>query len=120
MSSLKRLIIYARSFRKDLVLATTYSVVNKLFDILPEVLIGVAVDIVVNQKHSFLAKLGLVDPLEQLFVLAGLTLAAFAFESVFQFLFQVKWRNLAQSLQHSMRMDAYAHVQKLDTAYFED
>lgn len=120
MSSLKRLISYAQAFRKDMVLATAYSVINKVFDILPEVLIGVAVDIVVNKKHSFLARLGVIDLLNQLLVLGGLTLAAFSLESIFQYLYQVKWRNLAQALQHSMRLDAYSHVQRLDTAYFED
>ncbi len=30
------------------------------------------------------------------------------------------WRNLAQDLQHELRTSAYAHVQNLDLAYFED
>ena len=32
----------------------------------------------------------------------------------------MKWRNLAQELQHDLRMEAYAHVQDLEMAYFED
>lgn len=120
MTSLKRLVTYAAPFRKDMVLATTYSVFNKVFDILPEVLIGVAVDVVVNQKTSFLARLGIENVLLQLISLGALTLLVFCCESILQFLFQVKWRNLAQAPQHSMRMDAYAHVQKLDISYFED
>lgn len=120
MTSLKRLITYAKPYRRDMVLATTYSVLNKAFDILPEVLIGVAVDVVVNQKASFLARLGIADVLTQLVVLGAITLLVFGCESVLQFLFQVEWRNLAQRLQHSMRIDAYAHVQKLDLSYFEE
>lgn len=120
MSSLNRLIAYASAFRKEMLLATIYSVLNKLFDILPEVLIGVAVDIVVNQKQSFLAHMGIVDGLWQLYTLGAITLAVFSCESILQYLYQVEWRNLAQALQHSMRLDAYGHVQKLDTAYFED
>jgi ATP-binding cassette subfamily B protein len=42
MNSLKRLLSYASAFRADIVIATTYSVLNKVFDIIPEVLIGVA------------------------------------------------------------------------------
>lgn len=119
MSSLKRLLSYAKNFRADIILAATYSVLNKIFDILPEVLIGVAVDIVVNRKESFLARLGIVDVLQQLIALGLFTLLVFCFESVLQYLFQIKWRNLAQTLQHHMRLDCYNHVQKLDAVYFE-
>ncbi|MBT3189587.1 MAG: ABC transporter ATP-binding protein, partial [Anaerolineae bacterium] len=36
------------------------------------------------------------------------------------YLFQVAWRNLAQSIQHDLRVDTYDHVQNLKLAYFED
>ena len=55
---LRRLFGYARQYRRDVVLATVYSVLNKFFDVLPEVLIGIAVDVVVNRKDSFLARAG--------------------------------------------------------------
>ncbi len=120
MASLKRLLNYASAYRADMVIAALYSVLNKVFDIVPEVLIGVAVDIVVNRKQSFLARMGIEDVLTQLVFLGIITLLVFCCESVLQYLFQVKWRNLAQALQHSMRLDCYNHVQKLDLAYFED
>jgi ATP-binding cassette subfamily B protein len=41
------------------------------------------------------------------------------FESLFEYLYELRWRNLAQNLQHDMRMEAYQHVQKLELAYFE-
>ncbi len=41
-------------------------------------------------------------------------------ESVFEYAYQVLWRNLAQTIQHEARLDAYAHVQGLEMAYFED
>lgn len=120
MTSLKRLITYSASFQRDIWLATTYSVLNKIFDILPEVLIGVAVDIVVKREVSFIARLGIKDVFSQLVLLGATTLLVFACESVLQYAFQVKWRNLAQALQHVMRLDAYDHVQRLDMAYFDD
>ena len=52
-------------------LGTVYSVLNKFFDVLPELLIGVAVDVVVNQKASFLARMGLVEPMHQLYALVA-------------------------------------------------
>jgi len=116
---LNRLFSYARQYRRQVAVATLYSVLNKLFDVLPEILIGVAVDVVVNQKASFVARLGVVEPKQQLVLLAILTVAIWVFESLFEYLYNLKWRNLAQNLQHEMRMEAYAHVQQLELAYFE-
>lgn len=119
MHPLKRLFSYTRSYRRDVVIASIYSVLNKFFDILPEILIGIAVDVVVNQKASFLAKAGIADPKDQLMLLALITVVIWVMESLFEYLYELKWRNLAQNLQHDMRMETYQHVQKLELAYFE-
>lgn len=119
MHPLHRLFSYAKHYRTDVVVASVYSFLNKLFDVLPEILIGVAVDVVVNQKASFLARLGVVDPKDQLVLLALITVVIWVGESLFEYLYSLKWRNLAQNLQHDMRMDAYRHVQELELAYFE-
>jgi ATP-binding cassette, subfamily B, bacterial len=116
---LRRLMGYARGYRRDMLLATAYSVLNKFFDVLPELLIGIAVDVVVNQKASFVARLGLVDPKQQLILLTVLTIVIWLGESFFEYLYSLKWRGLAQSLQHELRMEAYTHVQRLEMAYFE-
>jgi ATP-binding cassette subfamily B protein len=119
MHPLSRLFSHARKYRRDVRIASLYSVLNKFFDVLPEVLIGVAVDVVVNQKASFLARVGIVDPKDQLVLLALITVVVWVGESLFQYLYDVRWRDLAQNLQHDLRMEAYRHVQKLDMAYFE-
>lgn len=119
MHPLSRLFSHARNYRRDVRIASLYSVLNKFFDVLPEVLIGVAVDVVVNQKASFLARVGIVDPKDQLVLLALITVVVWVGESLFQYLYDVRWRDLAQNLQHDLRMEAYRHVQKLDMAYFE-
>jgi len=116
---LRRLFHHARAYRRDVLLASTYSIANKVFDVLPEVLIGVAVDVVVNRKASFLARVGFSDPVEQLFLLAAITALIWVFESLFEYLYIVRWRNLAQNLQHDLRMQAYEHVQKLELSWFE-
>jgi ATP-binding cassette, subfamily B, bacterial len=119
-AALVRLLRYARRFRARIVLATAYSILNKLFDVMPEILIGIAIDVVVRRQDSFLATLGIEQPQWQLALLGGLTLAIWVLESVFEYLYMIAWRNLSQDLQHALRLDAYAHVQKLDLAYFED
>ena len=52
-------------------------------------------------------------------VLAGITVFVWVFESTFEYLYAVRWRNLAQNLQHDLRMESYAHVQKLELSWFE-
>lgn len=122
---LKRLLRYANNYRRDFQLATLYSVLNKFFDVLPEVLIGVAVDIVVNGEKSFLAReilgqFGITQTWHQLILLGALNAIIWMGESWFEYLLCLRWRKLAQNLQHDLRLDAYDHVQKLDMAYFEN
>ena len=117
---LGRLLRYARGHRGGLWLAVFYSILNKLFDLAPPILIGAAVDIVVSRQDSIIARFGWPDPESQLWVLAGLTLVIWVLESVFEYAYSLAWRRLAQRIQHELRIDAYAHVQSLEMAYFED
>ena len=93
---------------------------NKLFDLAPPVLIGAAVDVVVEQEDSFLAGFGIESVDTQILWLALATLLIWGLESVFEYAFALAWRNLAQALQHELRRDAYEHVQRLELSYFED
>ncbi len=115
-----RLMAYAKGHRVTVFLASMCSVINKLFDIAPEILIGIAIDVVVSQEDSFLSNFGFVDPKSQLIALAVLTFIIWLGESIFQFLYAILWRNLAQALQHQMRTDTYNHMQHQDMAFFED
>lgn len=117
---LKRLTAYSRRYRQRVALATICSVLNKLFDLAPPVLIGMAVDVVVSQEDSFMAGLGFATVQSQLVALGLITLLIWALESLFEYLFSVLWRNLAQDIQHDLRLDTYDHVQSLDMAYFEE
>ena len=119
MHPLKRLFQHAGAYRAQVAWASLFSVLNKLFDVLPEVLIGIAVDVVVSKKESFLSRFGLIDPHEQLMALAVITVFVWVFESTFEYMYAVRWRNLAQNLQHDLRMGSYAHVQKLELSWFE-
>ncbi len=118
-AALTRLLRYARGYRRQIITATTCSIINKLFDIAPEILIGVAIDVVVNQEQSFVAGLGFETAREQITILAILTFFIWAGESVFEYLYQILWRNLAQRLQSDLRQDAYEHAQCLDMSFFE-
>lgn len=118
-SPLRQLLAFARPYRRDITWATVYSVLNKLFDVLPELLIGVAVDVVVNRKDSFLARQGLIEPTAQLYALVALTIVVWMCESFFEYRYALRWRGLAQNLQHDLRQAAYTHIQRLPPGYVE-
>ncbi|MFZ6002880.1 MAG: ABC transporter ATP-binding protein [Actinomycetota bacterium] len=118
---LRQLWRHARRHRGKVVFATVFSVLNKICDVAPEILIGAAVDVVVNSGQSFIGRLfGVEDRFDQLTILAIVTVIVWILESITDYIADVTWRNLAQSIEHDTRMEAYAHVQHLELAYFED
>lgn len=86
---------------------------------MPEILIGIAIDVVVNKQSSFVASLGFDSARSQILVLAVLTFFIWAGESLFEYFHLILWRNLSQRLQAEMRQDAYDKVQQQDMAFFE-
>ncbi len=119
-STLLRLLTYSKAQRTQIILASLSSILNQIFDLAPPVLIGMAVDVVVEQENSYLGGLGITDPQLQLLLLGALTIIVWALESLFQYFYGILWRNLAQTVQHNLRTDAYNHVQNLDMEYFAD
>jgi len=117
---LKQLLSYMKPYRNKVRLATLFSVLNKLFDLAPPVLIGAAVDVVVQGEDSLIGQMGITDPFQQLLWLAAITVIVWVFESVFQYLFEIYWRDLAQFTQDSLRKDAYRKMQEQELAFFED
>ncbi len=116
---LDRLLRYSRRYRSQIIWATTCSILNKIFDLAPPYLIGMAVDIVVKRDASLVAQLGITSIPGQLGVLSLLTLVIWGAESAFEYAFERLWRNLAQNLQHDLRLDAYGHLQDLELSFFE-
>ncbi|HSP02646.1 MAG TPA: hypothetical protein VLR27_04050, partial [Acidimicrobiales bacterium] len=55
---LRRLWHYGAPYRRRTGWATTHSVLNKLFDLAPPLLIGLAVDVVANDGDATLDRLG--------------------------------------------------------------
>ncbi len=117
---LGRLWRYATHHRPRIVRASLWSFLNKAFDIAPPLLIGLAIDIVVEQNSSVIARYFPVETLRgQIVVLAIITFIVWGLESLFEYLHGLEWRNLAQTVQHELRVDVYDHMQHLEMAYFE-
>ncbi|ESA35147.1 abc transporter [Leptolyngbya sp. Heron Island J] len=117
---LLHLLRYATPFQSQIVAATVCSILRTLFDLAPPFLIGVAVDILVQQEASQLACLGIQTVHTQLLIVSLLTILTWGLESLTQYGADQLWRNLAQTLQHELRVDAYGHLQRLEISYFED
>lgn len=117
---LERLLDYGERYRVQIGQAIACSILNKIFDLAPPALIGAAVDVVVNQQDSFIAQLGVKDIFWQLVILSFLSFIIWGLESVFEYAYARLWRNLAQNIQHNLRLEAYSHIQELELAYFEE
>ena len=117
---LRRLVEHTSSHKKTIRLASACSVINKIWDLAPPLLIGLAVDVVVLKENSFLAGMGVIDPWNQLILLSIVTFAVWGFESLFEFFYGVLWRNLAQTVQHELRLDTFNHVQKQGMGWFDE
>jgi len=110
---------YAKPWRAKILWASFCSIANKIFDIAPEILIGIYVDLVVQREQSFIARLGFESIESQITLLAIATFLIWASESIFEYLYSVGWKNIAQGIEHHIRIDTYSHVQNLDLEWYE-
>ncbi|GIR91042.1 MAG: ABC transporter ATP-binding protein [Actinomycetota bacterium] len=119
-SNLKHLFVYSQQQKTKAKRGILYSILNKLFDLAPPVLIGVAIDIVVEGNESFLSSFGIPDRRRQLVILAILTFIIWGLESLFDYLSAVTWRGISQDIEHSLRTETFENVLSLDMKYFEN
>lgn len=118
--SFLRLLNYGNSYKTKIWQAVICSILNKIFDLAPPILIGAAVDIVVKKENSLIAQWGIKDSFTQLLVLTFFSLIIWGLESIFEYAYQRLWRNLAQNIQHDLRIETYSHLQDLELGYFEE
>lgn len=118
-NSIVRLFLNLREERRLLFFAFVSSIINRILDLAPPVIIGLAVDIVVKEQNSWIGSFGIKDVPLQLLFLAFASGIVWSGESFFQYLYSVLWRNLAQISQHKLRIKAYDHIQKLDMQFFD-
>ncbi|WP_432477168.1 ABC transporter ATP-binding protein [Nocardioides sp. GXQ0305] len=107
-------------FRGRFVAAVAASTVNKVADVVPELLIGAAVDVVVRGDDAWVAGvLGVESRYAQLGWLAAINVVVWLVESLSEYVANVLWRGLAQGIEHELRVEAYDHAQHLDLGWHE-
>ena len=101
------------------------SVVARLLDLLPPVLLGLAIDAVFRDDKAFALWLlpetwAPATQDEQLILVVGLIAGAFMFGAVFHWVRNWGFNAFAQHIQHSIRTDTYDTMQRLNMGFFAD
>ncbi len=118
---MKRLFEYLGNHRSAFYLASFWSVLNKVLDLMPPILVGWVIDSVRRRPPEWITwVMDTSEPWPLAVFLSALGVGIFAFESFFEWLYQRDFMRLAQRVQHELRMDAYNHIQKREIAFFEN
>jgi len=117
---LMRLWHYGRAYSFQVWGAIACSIFNTIFDLAPPYLIGIAIDVVVQQENSLISRFGFTSITTQLAIVSLITFLIWSLESLTEYAYSRLWQNLAQTLQHELRVDAYGHLQELELSYFEE
>ncbi|MCB0642881.1 MAG: hypothetical protein KDC44_14630, partial [Phaeodactylibacter sp.] len=116
-----RLFRYLQAYKVQFWTATTNSIINKIFDLMPPFLTAWIIDTVSGQPPAWIGRwTGLNDSWSTIIFLILLTVVIFLGESVFEWLYQRGFMRLAQRVQHDVRMDSYHQLQARELAFFEE
>jgi len=101
--------------------ASGASVLNKILDLMPPLLVAWVIDSVSGTPPSWIAALpGMHSPWNMAVFLALLGVLIFGFESFFEWLYNRGFMTLAQDIQHQLRLDTYASIQSREIRFFEN
>ncbi len=118
---MRRLFRYLDRYKGKLWSSISYSVINKFFDLMPPFLTAWMIDSVSGNIPIWISKwTGLTEVWPIIVFLTALTVFIFGMESFFEWLFKRGFMELAQEVQHDLRMDAYTQLQSREIAYFEE
>jgi len=116
---------YGKGQRLAFVVGLLSSIVARMLDLLPPLLLALAIDAVIegNTSYSLLFIPDAWIPVTttgQLWLTAGLIAASFGFGAVFHYTRNWGWNKFAQHIQHAVRTDTYETMQRLNMAFFAD
>ncbi len=117
---MRRLFGYLRPYNSALYSSSTASIINKVSDLMPPLLVGWVIDSVRGESPEWIQwVVGSDDNWTLAIFLAVLAVFTFGFESFFEWIFQRGFMRLAQRVQHDLRMDTYKKIQSREMAFFE-
>jgi ATP-binding cassette subfamily B protein len=102
------------------------SVVARVLDLLPPVLLGLAIDSIIQDNKAFAFPLvpdewtTSLGSIEQLWLVSGIIAFAFFGGAAFHWTRNWGWNSFAQNVQHEIRTDTYDKMQRLNMDFFAD
>ena len=116
---------YGRDNTGYFVVGLIASVFARVLDLVPPLLLGVAIDAVIRQETAFAFALVPQSwlpsdrPMQMVFT-GGVIAGAFLFAAVFHWARNWGWNNFAQHIQHNVRTDTYDKMQRLNMDFYAD
>lgn len=117
---------YGLRYRSSVLIGIIASVFARLLDLIPPVLLGIAVDAIFLQTIPFELPLIPSDWLaelsqgEQFLVVVFIIAASFLIGAAFHWIRNWGFNAFAQDIQHDIRTDTYDRMQRLDMEFFAD
>jgi len=113
---------YGRDHDFEAVVAIVASVFARVLDLAPPVLLGLAIDSVIQQNKPFLPWLprSWVPPDDEgkLLLMGGLIAGSFLLGAGFHWVRNWGWNSFSQHIQHQVRTDTYDKMQRLNMDFF--
>ena len=116
--------VYGRPNLGSVIVGIVASIAARLLDLVPPIMLGVAIDAVFGQQRF---SLWLVpeawipaNETTQFWIVIGLIAGAFTLAAAFHWIRNWGFNAFAQNIQHSVRTDTYDTMQRLDMAFFAD
>jgi len=117
---------YGSENRLQFTVGVLGSVVARLLDLFPPVLLGLAIDAILRDDKRFTILFvpdewtTTLSSDQQLIVALGLIGGAFVGGAAFHWVRNWGWNSFAQNIQHSVRTDTYDKMQRLNMDFFAD
>ena len=102
------------------------SIVARMLDLLPPVLLGLAIDSIIRNNKQFAFPIvpdewtTSLGSIEQLWLVSGIIAFAFFGGAAFHWTRNWGWNSFAQHVQHEIRTDTYDKMQRLNMDFFAD
>ena len=116
--------VYGRPNLGSVIVGIVASIAARLLDLVPPIMLGVAIDAVFGQQRF---SLWLVpeawipaNETTQFWIVIGLIAGAFTLAAAFHWIRNWGFNAFAQIIQHSVRTDTYDTMQRLDMGFFAD
>lgn len=115
------LFLFLKPHRNRLNFAIASSILNKVLDLMPPILVGWVIDSLSGKPpyfaHWFIDE---ANRWGMAIFLSVLAVVIFGFESLFEWMYKKSFMSLAQDAQHELRMAAWSHIQNREMAFFDN